>query len=99
MSDPETLPEFRRPSPHGSFLLASAGGVMMRLHDGRVDHQPFKIGFACQGRQHVVEHLSGCQQSLAKPRFAYNSIIPTFIAFITAAVLLAVSNFRITFFI
>jgi hypothetical protein len=28
----------------------------MRPHDGRVDHQPFKIGFACQDRQHVVEH-------------------------------------------
>jgi hypothetical protein len=23
-----------------------AGGVLMRAHDGRVDHQPFQIGFA-----------------------------------------------------
>jgi hypothetical protein len=27
-------------------LPASAGSLLMRPHDGRIDHQPFQIGFA-----------------------------------------------------
>lgn len=28
----------------------------MRANDGRIDHQPFKVGFARQHRKHVVQH-------------------------------------------
>jgi hypothetical protein len=30
--------------------------MLMRPHDGRINHQPFQIGFARKNRQHVVEN-------------------------------------------
>jgi hypothetical protein len=30
--------------------------MLMRPHDGRIDHQPFQIGFARENRQYVVEN-------------------------------------------
>lgn len=32
------------------------GGVLMGARDGRIDHQSFQVGFACQHRKHVVQH-------------------------------------------
>jgi hypothetical protein len=42
------------PSP--PFLPASAGGVLMRPHDGGIDHQPFEIGLARQRGQDLVQN-------------------------------------------
>ena len=53
LSRRETGPGPGHPAP---FFPARAGGVLMRSHDGRVDHQPFQIGFARQNREHVVEN-------------------------------------------
>jgi hypothetical protein len=30
--------------------------MLMRPHDGRINHQPFQIGFARKNRQYVVEN-------------------------------------------
>jgi hypothetical protein len=38
------------------FFRARASGMLMRPHDGRIDHQPFQIGFARKSRQHVIEN-------------------------------------------
>jgi hypothetical protein len=37
-------------------LPAGAGRVLMRPHDGRVDHQPFEIGLARQRGEDLVQN-------------------------------------------
>ena len=39
------------------FLSASAGGVLMRPHDGGIDHQPFEIGLARQRGKDLVQSV------------------------------------------
>lgn len=45
MSDPETLPEFRRPSPHGIF---SGRCLLVGANDGTVEHQVFVVAVSGQ---------------------------------------------------
>jgi hypothetical protein len=48
-----------RPRPWASaplFFAASAGSLLMRPHDGGIDHQPFQIGLARQGGEDLVQN-------------------------------------------
>ena len=38
------------------FFPASAGSLLMRPHDGGIDHQPFQIGLARQGGEDGVQN-------------------------------------------
>ncbi len=53
LSPPRDRP---RPWAFAPLYRAGTGGMLMSADDGRVDHQPFQIGFACQNGKHVVEN-------------------------------------------
>jgi hypothetical protein len=45
-----------RPWAFAPFFAAGAGGLLMRPHDGGIDHQPFQIGFARKRGEDAIEN-------------------------------------------
>ena len=52
-------PPRERPRPWASappLFRRAPDGVLMGAHDGKIDHQPFQVGFTRQRHQHVVQN-------------------------------------------